>query len=267
MGSNQDILKYFIGEMLGTFVLMFIGEGSTAHYCIMNAAEYEGDWLRLCAGWGLAVFFGILVSIKLSGAHLNLAVTAAMTALGKFDFKQIPVYFLGQLLGAICGTGLVHLLFYHDVAEKYIPDFSWETHKAPSVGLAQAFFNEFVLTGMLLIMILIATDEYICGKITTLKIGSIVGLTVFTIGVTFGKNTGFALNPSRDLGARIVSLITRGREAFSGDGYYFWVPIFGPITGAVIISLLYTYAIHPLMVVPAEEAVVAKEEQSEEVAA
>lgn len=247
MEFNRQLLVEFIGELLGTFVLMFMGEGTTASY---HVAGFPSDWLRLCTGWALAVFFGILVSIKLSGAHLNLAVTAALATLQKFDYKKIPFYFLGQLIGSILGTGLVHLLFYNLISNGKIPAFSWETGRGTDVGLAQAFFTEFVLTGILLIVILIVTDEFICGRVTTLKVGSVVGLAVFYIGIGFGYNSGFAINPSRDLGARIVSAIANGGEAFSRDNYYFWVPLVAPLTGAIVISAVYVYLIRPLLTPP-----------------
>lgn len=247
MEFNRQLLVEFVGELLGTFMLMFMGEASTASF---HVAGFEKDWLRLCAGWALAVFFGILVSIKLSGAHLNLAVTVSLATLRKFDYKKIPFYFLGQLIGAILGTGLVHLLFYGSISNGKIPPFAWETGRGTNVGLAEAFFTEFILTGVLLIVILIVTDEYICGRVTTLKVGSVVGLTVFYIGIGFGYNSGFAINPSRDLGARIVSAIANGGKAFSGDNFYFWVPIVGPITGATVLSVFYVYLIRPLLTPP-----------------
>lgn len=260
MEFNRQLLAEFIGEVLGTFVLLFLGTGSSICSSVLTQ---QSDWFQLCAGWGAAVFFGILVSIKLSGAHLNLAVSIALASLRKFDYRKIPVYFLGQLIGAIAGSGMSYLLYYSTIHSSQNRIYIWETYKNDLTTVAEAFFNEFVLTGILLLVILTVTDEYICGKVTTLKISSLVGLTVFIIGVSFGKNTGFAINPSRDLGARIVSLIVNGRDVFTRKQYYFWIPLVAPILGATIFSQVYVHGIRPLMTSETQ----IEEEKSDKVAA
>ncbi|CRH00200.1 aquaglyceroporin, putative [Plasmodium relictum] len=243
-------LKEFLGEFLGTFVLMFFGEGATANYYTVGASN---DWLKLCLGWSLGVFFGILVSAKLSGAHLNLAVTLGLSSIKKFEYKKVPIYFLGQILGALLGTFTVYRLFYGFVNANQIPKFAWETGRNKLLSLQCAFMNEFLLTGLLLLVILVVIDENICGKFHVLKVSTIVGLTILCIGISFGGNTGFALNPSRDLGARILSFLAYGSQAFSGDHFYFWIPFIAPILGATVFCQFYDKIICPLLDIPSSE--------------
>ncbi|CDU17945.1 hypothetical protein YYC_04467 [Plasmodium yoelii 17X] len=241
---GNEYIKNFLGEFIGTFVLMFLGEGAIANHF---AVPIKNDWLRLCIGWGLGVFFGILISAKLSGAHLNLAVTIGLSTIKKFNYKQIPLYFAGQLLGALSATASVYGLYYGFVSDQTIPKFAWETAKHPSVHIASAFMHEFILTGILLLVILSVTDENICGKFHVLKVSSIVGLAIICIGISFGGNTGFALNPSRDLGARILSAIAYGSDAFIRDNCYFWIPLIAPIVGSIIFCQIYDKIVAPLV--------------------
>ncbi|GAW81095.1 aquaglyceroporin [Plasmodium gonderi] len=237
------IIREFLGEFLGTFVLMFLGEGATANY---HTVGNEKDWLRLCIGWSLGVFFGILTSAKLSGAHLNLAVTIGLSTIKKFDYKKIPLYFFAQLLGAFSATASVYGLYFGFVKVNKIPEFSWETGRSPMIGFTSAFFHELILTGILLLVILLVIDEDVCGHFHILKVSTVVGLTILCIGLSFGGNTGFALNPSRDLGARLFSLAAYGTGAFTNDKYYFLIPLIAPILGGIIFSQLYNKIISPL---------------------
>ncbi|SPJ11057.1 aquaglyceroporin [Plasmodium sp. DRC-Itaito] len=240
----KSYVREFIGEFLGTFILMFLGEGATANF---HTTGLSGDWYKLCLGWSLAVFFGILVSAKLSGAHLNLAVSVGLSSINKFDLKKIPVYFFAQLLGAFVGTSTVYGLYHGFINNSKIPQFAWETSKNEAISLTGAFFNELILTGILLLVILIVVDENICGKFHILKLSSVVGLIILCIGITFGGNTGFALNPSRDLGARFLSLIAYGKDTFTKDNFYFWVPLVAPCVGSVVFCQFYDKVICPLI--------------------
>ncbi|VWU50381.1 aquaglyceroporin [Hepatocystis sp. ex Piliocolobus tephrosceles] len=235
--------KEFLGEFIGTFILMFIGEGSTALYTISN----NDDWFRLCIGWGIAVFMGIFFASKLSAAHLNLAVTLTLSFMNKFDYKKIPCYFIAQLLGAFSATAAVYGMYYGYIQGRIVEKFVWETMRDHNVSISNAFAHECILTGFLILVILFITDEDIGGEFNILKVAGIIGFTVTTIGITFGKNTGFALNPSRDFGARLLSLIVQGSKVFTDGTYYFWVPIIAPILGGIISGFLYRIVIKPLM--------------------
>ncbi|KAI4838449.1 aquaglyceroporin [Plasmodium brasilianum] len=243
MRSCNTHVKEFVGEFIGTFVLMFFGEGSTANYLTVESAK---DWLRLCIGWSLGVFFGILVSAKLSGAHLNLAVSIGLASIKKFEYVKIPLYFLAQLLGSFLATSSVYGL-YHGFGINKIPEYSWETSRNAAVSIPSAFIHELILTGILLFVILVVTNETICGEFHVLKVSGVVGLTILCIGLSFGGNTGFALNPSRDLGARFLSLIAYGTDAFTKDSFYFWIPLTAPIVGAVIFCQFFDKIIFPLV--------------------
>ncbi|GAB66603.1 aquaglyceroporin putative, partial [Plasmodium cynomolgi strain B] len=242
--SFNPIVREFLGEFLGTFVLMFLGEGATANY---HTVENAKDWLRLCIGWSLGVFFGILTAAKLSGAHLNLAVTVGFATIKKFDYKKVPLYFVAQLLGAFSATASVYGLYYGFVKESKIPQFAWETGRNQAIGYTSAFMHELVLTGILLLVILLVVDENVCGHFNVIKLSAVVGLTILCIGLSFGGNTGFALNPSRDLGARLLSLAAYGPQAFTKDTCYFLVPLIAPIIGSIIFCQLYDKLIGPLI--------------------
>ncbi|KJP84694.1 hypothetical protein AK88_05674 [Plasmodium fragile] len=242
--SFNPMVREFLGEFLGTFVLMFLGEGATANY---HTVGNKNDWLRLCIGWSLGVFFGILTAAKLSGAHLNLAVTIGFATIKKFNYKKVPLYFVAQLLGAFSATASVYGLYYGFVKNNHIPKYAWETGRNKAIGMPTAFMHELVLTGILLLVILLVVDENVCGHFNVIKLSAVVGLTILCIGLSFGGNTGFALNPARDLGARLFSLAAYGIGAFTEDKCYFVVPLIAPIVGAIIFCQLYDKLIAPLV--------------------
>jgi glycerol uptake facilitator protein len=255
-----------LAEFLGTFVLLAFGDGVVAMaVAALNqsgrGAEIfaaSGDWLLIAWGWMLAVTFGVYVAGGVSGAHINPAVTLALAVKRAFPWSKVAPYMAAQLLGAFVGGALVYLV-YHDAissfeAAKHItrgtlggaadstPTFSiFATFPAPYFGssLIGPLIDQIVGTAFLLMFVLALTDERNQPPKSNLA-PLLIGLAVAAIGMSFGANAGYAINPARDLGPRFLAWLSGwGQVAFPGAHGYFWVPIVGPLVGGVIGAFVY----------------------------
>ncbi|HEY4096432.1 MAG TPA: MIP/aquaporin family protein, partial [Baekduia sp.] len=242
-------------EFLGTFVLILFGTGSVAMAVaalnqsgrgtlIFNAA---GDWLLIAWGWGLAVALGVYVAGGVTGAHLNPAVTFANALRRGFPWSKVLPYCGAQLVGAFVGAALVYTN-YHDAINSYeaahhivrgtadsVTTFSiFATFPAPYFSnWFGPFLDEVIGTGLLICVLFGLTDERNQPPRANLA-PFIVGLVVVAIGISFGANTGYAINPARDLGPRLLTWIEGwGKVAVPGDygnvNSYMWIPIVGPL--------------------------------------
>ena len=232
-----------LAEFLGTFVLIAFGDGVVAMaVAALNQSGRgteifmaSGDWLLIAWGWALAVAFGVYVAGGVSGAHINPAVTLALAVKRAFPWGKVAPYMAAQLLGAFVGGALVYLV-YHDAissfeAAKHItrvtlggaadstPTFSiFATFPAPYFGssLIGPLIDQIVGTAFLLMFVLALTDERNQPPRSNLA-PLLIGLAVAAIGMSFGANAGYAINPARDLGPRFLAWLTGwGRVAFPG---------------------------------------------------
>lgn len=258
--NPPPLRRALIGEFLGTALLILLGDGVVASVMLLDK---QGDWIVITTGWGLAVMFGVYVSGRLSGGHLNPAVTLALAARGEFPARRIAPYWGAQLLGAFVGAMLVYI----DYAEAFR---AFESENGivrgalaegklagPAAGGAGIFAtfpafdvtwrnlaSEFLGTMVLLLGVRALTDRrnaFPRGYLQPMLIGALV----WAIGLSLGGLTGYAINPARDLGPRLAAAVLGwGPAVFASHGWYFWVPIVGPLAGGVCGALIYDLAIH-----------------------
>ncbi len=258
--TPQPLRGALIGEFLGTALLVLLGDGVVASVALLDK---QANWIVITTGWGLAVTLGVFVSGRLSGGHLNPAVTFASWSLGEFPGARVLPYCLAQLAGAFVGASLVYFDYsaafdqfeaLHAITRGQLIDGKLS---GPFVGGAGVFatfpefgglpgnlFSEFLGTAVLLFGVRALTDRRNAGPggfVEPLAIGALV----WAIGLSLGGLTGYAINPARDLGPRLASACFGwGLGVFTSHGYYFWVPIVAPLMGGVAGAWLYDLAIH-----------------------
>jgi len=255
-----------LAEFLGTFVLIAFGCGSVAMAVagLPGSGRTEGpttfflgsgDWLIITWGWAFAVVFGVYVAGGVSGAHINPAVTLAFAVRRKFPWGKVLPYWISQLAGAFVGAALV-LLVYRDAIYAFeeaskppghnVASFSiFATFPAPYFhgAIAGPLIDQIVGTAFLLILVAAVIDLRNTGVLSNLG-PLVIGFAVGAIGLSYGANAGYAINPARDLGPRLLAWVSGwGNLAMPGDGpwfsNYFWIPIVGPLIGAVLGILIY----------------------------
>jgi glycerol uptake facilitator protein len=261
-------------EFLGTFVLIAFGNGVVAMaVAALNQSGRgtaifvaSGDWLLITWGWALAVTFGVYVAGGISGAHINPAVTLALAIRRNFPWAKVVPYMIAQLIGAFVGAALVYLL-YHNAISSYeaahnitrgalggsadsTATFSiFATFPAPyfNASMIWPFIDQIVGTGFLLMLILALTDER--NQPPRMNLAPLlVGFVVAAIGMSFGANAGYAINPARDFGPRLFAWFTGwGQVAIPGVHNYFWVPIVGPFVGGVVGAIIYDLFIRDVL--------------------
>ncbi|GGK62638.1 MIP/aquaporin family protein [Rufibacter glacialis] len=238
-------MSAFTAELIGTMFLILLGGGVVANVVLKGTKGNNSGWMVITTGWALSVFAGVVIAGPYSGAHLNPAVTLALAIVGKFAWSQVGVYVAAQLLGAMAGAFLVWLI--------YMPHFnSTEDPLAqlavfstgPAIRHPYAnLFSEAVGTFVLLFVILYITEPQMGEQKTPIGMGSLgalpVTFLVWAIGLSLGGTTGYAINPARDLGPRIVHSLLPLKNKCHSDWRYAWVPVIGPLAGASSAALLY----------------------------
>ena len=238
----------FIAEFIGTSLLLLLGNSIVANVSLKNTiGEGQTPWLLITTSWGFAVFVGAYVVGQFSGAHLNPAVTLGLAITGKFSWSLVPTYFLGQLLGAMFGTWLNYIFYIDHYRLTSDEDVVRSTFCTGPVlrNFKNNFFSEFLGTFVLVfgIFFLVSPSIVINGMVTeNFGIGSIeslpVAILVWVIGMGLGGTTGYAINPARDLGPRIVyQLLPRKNK--NADWGYAWIPVLAPLTGSAVAALVY----------------------------
>ncbi|SDT49803.1 MIP/aquaporin family protein [Actinoplanes derwentensis] len=231
-------------EFAGTMILILFGVGVVAQV----AAAGIGDHDSIAWAWGLGVTLGVYVAARVSGAHLNPAVTIALAVFKGFSWRKVAPYALAQTLGAFVAALLVRWN-YAEVLRAADPELTIKTQGVFStlpgngtlpVGEWGAFRDQIIGTAILLFVILALTD--LDNTAPAANLGPVViGLLVVAIGMAWGTNAGYAINPARDFGPRLASFLTGYEGAFRDqNGYlYFWIPIVGPIIGGIVGAGLY----------------------------
>ncbi len=251
-----ELRRELLAEFLGTLTLMIFGLAVNAQVTLSSQAT--GTYLSINFGWGLAVMMGIYVSGGISGAHLNPAVTIALACLRGFSWRKVIPYILVQLLAAIVASTIVFFVYYdalgayeanllssneavQTLGTSHLMETAgiWATYPQEYLTLRGGFVDQAVGTALLLMLIFAMSDGQNLApypKIAPITVGTIV----FLIGMTFGLNCGYAINPIRDFGPRIFTYVAGwGGEVFQKGNGFWWVPIAGPIVGAVIGGFTY----------------------------
>lgn len=233
------LLGELLAEFAGTMIIILFGVGVVAQV----VAGGIGDHDSISWAWGLGVMLGIYVAGRISGAHLNPAVTIALAAFKGFPWRKVAPYALAQFLGAFVAALLVRWN-YSEVLHKVDPGHTVKSqgvfstlpgNGALPVGHWGAFRDQIIGTAILLFLILAITDAANSAPGSNLT-PFIVGLLIVGIGMAWGTDAGYAINPARDFGPRLASYLTGFHSAFKDQtGYlYFWIPIVGPIIGGLI---------------------------------
>jgi glycerol uptake facilitator protein len=233
----------YLAEFLGTLTLILLGDGVVAAVVLKRSKSENAGWLTIVIGWGLAVMLAIYAVGRFSGAHINPAVTLALAYAGSISWALVPGYCLAQLAGAFVGAVLVWLY--------YLPH--WHVTDDPAAKLSVFCTSPAIRsTRNNLVSEIIATAVLILGLLT---IGAnkfteglnplVVGLLIIAIGVSLGGTTGFAINPARDLGPRIAHAILPVHGKGSSDWNYAWIPVVGPVLGALTGAALYQWLFLP----------------------
>jgi len=245
-------MQIYLAELLGTMMLVLLGDGVVANVLLERSKGQNGGWIVITTGWGIAVTVAVYAVGRISGAHLNPAVTIALAAIGSFPWTQVPGYIAAQMLGAILGGGLVWLT--------YLPHWR-ETRDAgaklgvfctaPAIRTSGAnLIAEIVGTAVLLFGILaIAANAQSLARPGDVDLSVVfsrglqplcVGVLVLGIGLSLGGPTGYAINPARDLGPRLAHAILPIAGKGPSDWEYSWIPVVGPIVGGLIGAGLYS---------------------------
>ncbi len=233
-------MNIFIGELIGTMILILLGDGVVANVVLAKTKGNNSGWIVITAGWGFGVAIGVYIAGWASGGHLNPAVTLGMVATGELAISKMPVYLAGQFLGAFLGAVLVYL--------SYLPHWKATTDVKAKLGVFCTIpeirhtpgnlICEIIGTAVLLIGALGInnTNNGLAGGVGPYAIG----ILVFAIGLSLGGPTGYAINPARDLAPRIAHALLPIPGKGDSDWSYAWIPIVGPMIGAAIGALLYS---------------------------
>ncbi len=227
----------FIAEITGTALLILLGNGVVANVVLNKTFGNSGGWIVITFGWAIGVFVGVYVATS-SGAHLNPAITIALAALGKFEWEKVPMYILAQMLGAMIGSTLVWLMYrshFDETPDSHSKRAVFCTSPAirkTSGNLISEIVGTFTLTlGVLFIM----SPTNSLGSLDALP----VALLVLGIGLSLGGATGYAINPARDLGPRIMHAILPIKDKAPSDWSYAWIAVVGPVIGCLIAALMF----------------------------
>ena len=230
-------MSALLGEFIGTMLLLIFGCGVVAGVLLKGSKSENAGWLVINLGWGLAVTFAIYAAGKLSGAHLNPAVTLGLASIGEFPWKQVPGYMLAQLLGAMAGAVIV---WFH-----YLPH--WKETKDPALKLAvfstgpairstwSNLLSEISGASLLMIGLLAIGSNHFAEGLNPI----VVGALIVAIGMSIGGTTGYGINPARDLGPRIVHFLLPIPGKGTSDWNYAWIPVVGSFIGGVFGATLY----------------------------
>ncbi len=228
----------FLAEFLGTSMMMIIGNGVVANIVLPKTKGNNGGLISIVLGWTIAVFVGVYISSSSSGAHLNPAVTIAFATAGKFDWSLVPMYLLAQLLGSMMGAFLVWMVYKdHFNESENAADQLACFSTGPSIRrLPQNFIVETVATFVFVIGIFhIQSSGVELGSFSALP----VALLVAGIGFGIGGPTGWAINPARDLGPRIMHFVLPIKGKGPSDWAYAPIPVFGPVIGGILAAIIY----------------------------
>jgi glycerol uptake facilitator protein len=271
---QESTLGELVSEFLGTFIIIAFGDGAVA--MVVAALNQSGrgpkpfvteaDWLIIAWGWGFAVAFAVWVAGGVSGAHLNPAVTLAQALRRGFPWRKVGPYCVAQVAGAFVAAALV-FFNYHGAIDAFeganhivrgtaasVPTYSiFATFPAKYyTSWVGPFFDQVIGTAFLVGFIFAVIDEY-NAPVKSNMAPLVIGFIVVAVGISFGANAGYAINPARDFGPRLWAWIAGWKSiAMPGDygnvNTYFWIPIVGPLVGGAIGALIYDVAIRGVLI-------------------
>jgi glycerol uptake facilitator protein len=251
MSAKPTLLAEVIAEFLGSFVLILFGSGVVAMVVLFPASDpgetVHGGYTNITIGWGLAVTMGVYIAGKVSGGHLNPAVTLALAVFRGFPWVKVLPYFLAQTAGAFLAAALVYRN-YLPAFHRFDPQLEktagvFTTFPAFPAQLQAGFLDQVIGTALLLLMVLAITDEWNMPPGANLA-PLMIGLVVIAIGMSFGGMHGYAINPARDFGPRLFTAVAGFKNNGLTDGQrVWWVPVLGPLLGGLAGAAVYDIGI------------------------
>ncbi|MBK6380639.1 MAG: aquaporin family protein [Chitinophagaceae bacterium] len=231
-------MNNFLFELIGTAFLILLGNGVVANVVLNKTKGNNGGWIVITFGWAMAVFVGVYVAAAKSGAHLNPAVTIALAAADKFEWALVPVQIAGQFAGAMIGSFLVWVTYKKHFDETEDADARLAVF-CTSPAIPNILFN--VATEIIGTFALVFGVFFITGADAGLhSLDALpVALLVLAIGLSLGGPTGYAINPARDLGPRIMHFILPMKDKGSSGWGYSWIPVVGPVIGGILAALVF----------------------------
>jgi glycerol uptake facilitator protein len=245
-------MQSYLAELLGTMILVLLGDGVVANVLLQRSKGQNSGWIVVTTGWGVAVAIAVYAVGRISGAHLNPAVTIALATIGSFSWAQVPGYIAAQMIGALLGAVLVWLA--------YLPHWRETPDPGAKLGIfctgpairstGPNLITEIIGTAVLMFGILaIAANAQTLARPGDVDLSVVfsrglqpllVGVLVLGIGLSLGGPTGYAINPARDLGPRLAHAILPIPGKGSSDWGYSWIPVVGPIIGGIAGAGLYS---------------------------
>ncbi|HEU0065564.1 MAG TPA: MIP/aquaporin family protein [Flavisolibacter sp.] len=238
-------MNEYTAELIGTMFLILLGNGVVANVVLKGTKGNNAGWMVITTGWALAVFVGVVIATPYSTAHLNPAVTIALATAGKFSWAKVGWYILAQITGAIIGSILVWIVYKDHFNTTTDPDAQLSVFST-GPAIKNSFFNlmsEILGTFVLVFVLFYFTNAQMGDTKTQIGLGSLgalpVAFVVWSIGLSLGGTTGYAINPARDFGPRIAHALLPIKQKGSSNWKYAWVPIIGPIIGGLLAAALY----------------------------
>ncbi len=231
-------MNAFFAEFFGTAIIIVFGSGVCSNVALNKTKGNSSGWIVITFGWAVGVFTGVLIAAPVSGAHLNPAISLALALAGKFSFSLIPMYVCAQLLGAMFGAFLVWLAYKKhfdatDDGDTKLGIFC----TAPNIrSYWHNVLTEIIGTYVLALAVLyMAAPDIGLGALNALP----VSIVVLGIGLSLGGPTGYAINPARDFGPRLVHFLLPIKNKRDSDWAYSWVPVLGPLVGASVAAVMF----------------------------
>lgn len=249
------MLTELFGEFLGTAILILLGNGVVANVNLKNTIGNSSGWIVITTGWALAVFTAVFMTAGLSGAHLNPAVTIGLAAASQFAWVKVVPFILAQIAGAMFGALMVYLFYIDHFKITTAPGMKRACFcTAPAIANTKSnFFSEAIGTFVLVLgVLLITVPEFQLEGMNSTKVGlgalgaMPVALVVFVIGLSLGGTTGYAINPARDLGPRIVHALLPLNAKDDNGWKYAWVPVMGPVAGCFLAAFTHMLIVYLL---------------------
>jgi glycerol uptake facilitator protein len=234
-------LSIFGAEVIGTAILILLGDGVVAAVLLNHSKAQNGGWIVIALGWGMAVAIAVFAVAQFSGAHINPAVTLGFAFQGSTEWSDVPEYLAGELVGAFIGACLVFAAYSNHWRATEDPGLKLAVFcTAPAIRNTVAnFITEVIGTFLLVfgVLAIVATEATVASGLVPL----IVGLLVLAIGLSLGGPTGYAINPARDLMPRIAHALLPIAGKGPSDWGYAWIPVVAPIVGGVLGGLAFDW--------------------------
>ncbi|KAI0632398.1 aquaporin [Trametes polyzona] len=249
----REYLREPAAEFFGVMILIIFGAGVDCQVVLSAdsrvASSPKGDYLSLNFGWAVGTALGVWVSGGISGGHINPAVTIALATFRDFPWRKVPAYIFAQVMGGLCGAGIIYANYIHaiDIVEggrhiRTVPGTAglFSTYAMDYMTSVSCFFDEFLGTAVLLIVVMAIGDAR-NGPPPAGLAPLVLFIMILGIGAALGMQTGYAINPARDLGPRLLTaMVGYGSDVFTfRNHYWLWCPVIGPIAGALVGTFIY----------------------------